>query len=151
MKQKKPLVRRTPLKSSSGPAKRGTRVKRAVWWLKDLFSYRDGVQREKEIEARENVYGAKAAWICGKRCFVCRKQGWVQIRPTVPAHAVKTRGAGGDNKTLVPLCADHEEQWHWMGRDTFATTFNVDLSAVAEMYEADWQLWQSTNNKGSEE
>jgi hypothetical protein len=145
MKQKKPLVRRTPLKSSSGPAKRGTRVKRAVWWLKDLFSYRDGVQREKEIEARENVYGAKAAWICSLPCVACKACRERQMTPTVPAHAVKTRGAGGDSATLVPLCVLHETAWHAMGRWTFAASHHgIDLEWHAGNYDLRWRA----TNKG---
>jgi hypothetical protein len=33
----------------------------------------------------------------------------------------------------------------------WAAKYGLDLEKLATKYEADWQLWQSTNNKGSEE
>jgi hypothetical protein len=145
MKQKKPLVRRTPLKSSSGPAKRGTRVKRAVWWLKDLFGYRDGVRREAELEVRERVFGAKATWIRTLPCVIGmdRRDGTTTVAHPCPywteaAHAT-SRGAGGDSTHLIPLCTAHHHEQHAVGIKTFATKYGLDLDALADFYERRFQ------------
>ncbi len=56
MKPGKPLSRKSVLRRT--PIKKGknSRVKRAVWWLKDLFGYRDAARRADEIAAREKVF-----------------------------------------------------------------------------------------------
>jgi hypothetical protein len=132
-----PLKRTKSLKSSSGPAKRGKRVKRAVWWLKDLFGYRDGVRREVEREARENVFGEKADWIRAQPCMCCAV-GF--SRPSEAAH-VRSRGAGGTSKDLVPLCRKHHQMQHDMGVHTFAKQFGflLTMDDFARIYEEEWQ------------
>jgi hypothetical protein len=148
-----PLKRTKSLKSSSGPAKRGKRVKRAVWWLKDLFSYRDGVRREVEREARERVFGAKATWIRTLPCVIGmdRRDGTTTVAHPCPywteaAHAT-SRGSGGDSTHLIPLCTAHHHEQHTRGVETFAAKYGLELEKLAAKYESDWQLWQSTNNK----
>lgn len=87
---------------------------------------------------REREYGAKAEWIVRLPCAACFVQGEKQKKPTVPAHAVKTRGAGGKSDTLVPLCETHEDLWHTLGRKTFAVRFGVNLVPVASALDNIW-------------
>jgi hypothetical protein len=144
------LKRRTPIKSSSGPAKRGT-VKR--------------VNKRRRAERFTEAFGLKASWIRGLSCVVgatckseCRVVGFRQLRVVivkcvgvVDAAHTKSRGAGGDSTHLIPLCTAHHHEQHTRGVETFAAKYGLDLEKLATKYEADWQLWQSTNNKGSEE
>lgn len=50
----------------------------------------------------------------------------------VHAHHVRSVGAGGTEKDLVPLCAVHHQELHTIGRWTFLSKYGVDLSALAE-------------------
>lgn len=74
----------------------------------------------------------KAIWITEQPCCVCR------FRMT-DAHHVKTRGAGGDDRYLVPLCRACHTEVHMKGVETFIRRFGVDLWRVAEMMEAQWR------------
>jgi hypothetical protein len=148
-----PLKRTKSLKSSSGPAKRGKRVKRAVWWLKDLFSYRDGVRREVEREAHVKVWGGgKSAWIRSRECVVptFSPAGVYEARGNrcvgkLEAAHIRSRGAGGDATDLVPLCHKHHSQSHTIGIQTFERRYQIDLTACAATYEYLWQITASRN------
>jgi len=48
-----------------------------------------------------------------------------------PAHAVKSRGAGGRPWDLVPLASALHSEAHTIGVDTFAAKFKVDLPKIA--------------------
>lgn len=50
----------------------------------------------------------------------------------VHAHHVRSVGAGGTEKDLVPLCAVHHQELHTIGRWTFLKKYGVDLRALAE-------------------
>ena len=53
----------------------------------------------------------------------------------IEAAHVKARGmggCGGDRRQLVPLCSKHHRAWGRMGRHTFSTIFQIDLSAEAD-------------------
>lgn len=58
-------------------------------------------------------------------CLSCRK------RPC-HAHHVKTKGAGGTYRDLVPLCPKHHMELHNSGRKTFAAGHSVNLTEQAE-------------------
>ena len=54
-----------------------------------------------------------------------------RIAPVVAAHVVHTRGAGGQDCDIVPLCWRHEREWHDIGKWTFNEKYDVDLQAIA--------------------
>lgn len=132
------------------PLKRGGkhRVKRAVWWLKDLFGYRDAVRREDDAAAREKVFGAKAKWI--RKC-VCVVPMFSQLPldqqqrcgGKVEAAHAKSRGAGGDSRDLIPMCMRHHSESHTIGVRTFEERYSLNLEQMAAWYEEHWQLWAS--------
>ncbi len=47
------------------------------------------------------------------------------------AHHVVSRGAGGGDEQVVPLCAGAHYDGHLRGWETFAKDFGVDLTAIA--------------------
>ena len=47
------------------------------------------------------------------------------------AHA-KSRGAGGDRRHLIPLCAAHHAEQHRRGVRTFEHLYDLDLRAEAD-------------------
>lgn len=49
----------------------------------------------------------------------------------IEAHHVTTRGAGGGDETVVPLCTKAHGLVHSMGCETFGKTFGVDLEQIA--------------------
>jgi hypothetical protein len=132
------LKRRTPITSSSGPAKRGT-VKR--------------VNKRRRAERFTEAFGLKASWIRGLSCVVgatckseCRVVGFRQLRVVivkcvgvVDAAHTKSRGAGGDSTHLIPLCRKHHHEQHAVGIKTFATKYGLDLDALADFYERRFQ------------
>jgi hypothetical protein len=68
------------------------------------------------------------AWVKTRRCLVqgCHKK-------TDPHHWI-TRGAGGDDKDCIPLCAGldgHHTQIHQIGRWTFSDRYGLDLKEAA--------------------
>ena len=163
-------MKRTPLKRGSSslrrtPIKKGknSRVKRAVWWLKDLFGYRDAVRREDEIAAREKVFGAKADFVRRQKCVLDpnRRSHWVNAdsrkcryawRTGVgfqadPAHVVHSQGAGGDSTHLIPLCRKHHTEQHNTGVETFAAKHGLDLEKLAAEYELRWQALNSNGEQ----
>ena len=54
-------------------------------------------------------------------------------------HHVKTRGAGGDDSQVVPLCRRHHNQLDsWgIGQETFQDIYKVNLLELATEY---WRL-----------
>ncbi len=79
--------------------------------------------RERRKKLYETQFGSYAAIIRAMPCCVCG------ARPSDPAH-VKTRGAGGTKKDLVPLCRRcHTEQGNSI--KTFQRKHDIDLVALA--------------------
>lgn len=90
------------------------------------------VNPKRRKERHGVAFGSKAEWLRQMSCCVCGRQ------PSDPHH-VRSRGAGGTAKDLVPLCrADHREL-HQIGARTFAERHEIDLEWQAERYEAWWQ------------
>lgn len=54
----------------------------------------------------------------------------------VHAHHVKTRGAGGSDKTCIPLCPLHHQMVHTIGIKTFEKKFELNLEGLIEHYNA---------------
>lgn len=50
----------------------------------------------------------------------------------VHAHHVRSVGAGGSERDLVPLCAIHHQELHTIGRWTFLGKYGVDLRVLAD-------------------
>lgn len=105
-----PLRRRTPLRARS--------------FLRRFTALRPWNRaRRKRLYASQ--FGAHADRIRAMPCAICGKPG-----PSDPAH-VRSRGAGGTWRDLVPLCrADHAEL-HEIGRHSFERLYNVNLAALA--------------------
>lgn len=57
------------------------------------------------------------------------------------AHHVTTRGAGGGDEQVVPLCAKHHDEIHTRGQNTFAAAYKVDLEKLAK------QLWKASSHR----
>jgi hypothetical protein len=109
---------------------------------------RSKAARKRERERRQ--FGDKAKWIRDQPCVSCGRQGRADGWPMHAAH-VRSRGAGGTSKDLVPLCGGpkgcHAEQ-HWRGILTFQRERSVDLGAEARRLEAEWQRHKETTEGG---
>ena len=113
-------MKRTPIKRS-GWIKRFTRLK--------------PVNRARRKKLYERNFGDYADTIRALPCFICRK-----YPPSDPAH-VKSRGAGGDKTSLVPMCRYHHDLQGDMGTPEFQRVYRVDLVAEAA------RLWKQ-NGEG---
>ena len=49
----------------------------------------------------------------------------------IDPHHVRSRGAGGTARDLVPLCRIHHSMFHTFGRHTFDEKFGTDLRAIS--------------------
>ena len=79
---------------------------------------------------KEDKYGPEFWLIALYPCATCG------AGHTVPHH-VRSVGAGGtDRGNLVPLCLKCHNECETGGRDSFEAKHNVDLSILAEEYEA---------------
>src|SRR5690606_17013826 len=105
-----PLRRKTPLRSSS-ELRRETPIRRV------------NPRRRRKRYARD--FGDYAVTVRALSCCVCDASA-----PSDPHH-VKSRGAGGDRRDLVPLCRTHHREYHDVGRRTFEARHGVDLAAIA--------------------
>jgi hypothetical protein len=149
LKRGKPLPRPKETKLSRTPVRKVNKqqgVKRALWWLKDLFGYQDAARREKEAAARERAFGAKADWVRKQRCalednygYECRYHWDWNGSVTDPAHVTHSRGAGGDSSAIIPLCRHHHEQQHTIGVRTFEERYAVNLESLAASFEQRYQ------------
>jgi len=74
----------------------------------------------------EKQYGEEAALVREMKCFVCELDHRRQTTRTEAAH-VRSRGAGGTSKDLIPLCTAHHGLLHRLGIKTFEEAFGVNL------------------------
>jgi hypothetical protein len=86
--------------------------------------------RNPERKAREfaRCYGSEAR-VEAVRAMPCCVPGCVR-RPSQNAH-VRSKGAGGTWRDVVPLCAYHHAIQHRMGILTFEREYDTDLRAIA--------------------
>lgn len=71
---------------------------------------------------------------------------WIQMRPSVVsgrmpcenAH-VRSRGAGGTYRDIVPLTRDEHRELHTIGRDSFEAKYDVDLETEAAITQHAWE------------
>jgi hypothetical protein len=98
----------------------------------ELRSY-NGLRQGKPIRARNperrrrlyrEQFGSYAELVRSLPCLVCERT------PCDPHH-VKSRGAGGKQSDLVPLCREHHRWYHLRGHDSFEQTYQLDLEAEA--------------------
>lgn len=92
------------------------------------------VNRERRKRLHEKQFGDYAHAI---RLLPCLALGQSCSGP-VQAHHVSSRGAGGSQKDMVPLCAAHHALLHSMGKGSFGHRFMVDLEAESA---ALWEEW----------
>lgn len=123
-----PLTRRTPLKRGkplrrSGSLKRGARLR--------------PTNPERKLERYARNYGDRGAIVRAMPCLLLAAGG---CKGAVEAAHVKSRGAGGDRRSLVPLCMGHHNEQHTQGAKTFAAKYEVDLSAAAARIAGDLDL-----------
>jgi len=81
-------------------------------------------KRKRTRFARAYASGDNVARIQAMPCVVCGRA------PSEAAH-VRSRGAGGTWRDIVPLCRDHHRIQHAMGIRSFEERFDVDLAAIA--------------------
>lgn len=58
-------------------------------------------------------------------------------------HHTRSRGAGGDFTTIVPLCQLHHDVVHRFGQRSAFAAHRVDPKEAATRVEAMWSAWQS--------
>lgn len=105
-------MKRTPLKRGT-PLRRRTRLA--------------PVNRRRRAAAHARNFGERANLV---RAMPCLLSG-AGCKGQVEAAHVRSRGAGGDRRDLVPLCSGHHREQHQRGLPTFCTTHKLDLRAAA--------------------
>lgn len=127
-------MRRSPLRPGTkglarSPLRRGTTLLRRKTRL-------NPVDEERAARLRREQFGGKAEWIRSLPCATCPRRP-----PSDPSH-VKTRGAGGKAKHLIPQCHEDHVEFHSAGIETFHERRGLasgTLLALAEEYSARWE------------
>lgn len=86
------------------------------------------VNRERKARRQLRNYGTRGEAV---RAMSCLCDGPLCV-PKIDAAHVKSRGAGGDRRSLVPLCRFHHDQQHLVGIVTFQHMHGLNLYAEAE-------------------
>lgn len=113
MKRSAPLERRTPLR-------RQTRVR--------------PVNTRRRRQRFELAFGERGEHV---RAMPCLLAGKASCEGRTEAAHVRSRGAGGTRRDLVPLCSGHHEQQHRWGLPDFQRRHQIDLRAEAQRIAAD--------------
>lgn len=82
---------------------------------------------ERAKRRREDQFGPQARLA---RLMLCAVPTCPRT-PCEPAH-VLSRGAGGKDRDVAPLCRWHHREQHQVGMQTFQARHNVDLTLVAD-------------------
>lgn len=93
---------------------------------------RSNPRRRRKAHARD--FGKRAPVIRSMQCLAAadgRCSGRIEA-----AHA-RSRGAGGDRRSLIPLCTGHHREQHDHGVKTFEARHDLDLLAEADRLAAD--------------
>ena len=88
------------------------------------------VNRKRKAKRYAEQYGERGARVRWMPCL-CYPALEPCFGPIEAAH-VKSRGAGGDRRSLVPLCRAHHSESHSYGIETFGRLYGLDLHAEAE-------------------
>lgn len=128
-----PLKRKTPLRGGTEPM----RPKRGVKRVEKPGRKTKLRQRNPERLARlrRKQFGEHADFIRSLPCALRGHDAGI-CGPSEAAH-VRSRGAGGTAKDLVPLCQRHHAEQHSMGILTFQEHYEIDLQAIAD------DLWRN--------
>lgn len=87
-------------------------------------------RRTSAIKCRAHLNWVKSHFDC-----LCKNDAC--FGPIDPHHVV-SRGAGGGDEQVVPLCRHHHDALHGMGRESFEREYRKDLDATAEA------LWEQS-------
>lgn len=82
---------------------------------------------KRAAKRRKEAFGAQARLA---RLMLCAVPTCSQA-PCDPAH-VLSRGAGGKDRDVVPLCRKHHQEQHKLGIVTFQARHNANLRLVAD-------------------
>ena len=99
---------------------------------------RMNLRQSDRVECRGHLQ-----WVSGRNCCVKNADfgpGAIACSlGRVDPHHVKTRGAGGGDEQVVPLCRAHHIQLDapWCGPKSFEAIYKVNLAQLAADY---WQL-----------
>ena len=88
---------------------------------------------ERRVELYERAFGDRGELVRAMPCLLLGSGCW---GPIEAAH-VRSRGAGGTRRDLVPLCARHHREQHDRGIRTFQERHGVDLRAAADQLAAE--------------
>ena len=84
------------------------------------------MNRRRAAERRRENFGERAVYVRGMPCLV-----GVSCSGPIEAAHVRSRGAGGTRRDLVPLCQAHHREQHQRGKRSFAESHGLDLEAAA--------------------
>lgn len=82
----------------------------------------ENAERKRRLRAEQ--FGTRADAVRLLPCVICGAS------PCDPAH-VKSRGAGGTRRDLVPLCRAHHDEQHRTGILSFQRKYAIDLAVQA--------------------
>lgn len=85
---------------------------------------------QKKKKARRELDPDYVRWIHSYACVVCGSH-------PVHAHHATSRGAGGSDRTVVPLCFTHHTGdlgIHLLGQIHFQAKFRIDLDALVQQF-----------------
>ena len=106
-------------------------------------------QRMRKLNPDRPASPGHLRWVRARESAVMKEGECVG---PVEAHHVRARGAGGGDEAVVPLCVQHHQEVHALGRDTFAKRYDVDLAEVAA---ALWRIdtyhrvrWEKARQEG---
>ena len=84
------------------------------------------VNPQRAAKRRREAFGRRAVVVRTLRCLV-----GAGCEGAVEAAHVRSRGAGGDRRDLIPLCSRHHREQHACGIKTFSARYGLDLQAEA--------------------
>ena len=90
----------------------------------------NAVRRAKMFQRNFDGGIGHSTWIRAHKCILCETMRVKQRTPTQAAH-VKSRGAGGDWRQLVPLCFAHHGEQGRLGNVRIFYSYGVDMHAAA--------------------
>lgn len=93
------------------------------------------VNRKRRVELYARNFGDRAEIVRAMPCIAAGR-GSECWGPVEAAH-VRSRGAGGNRRDLVPLCSAHHRRQHQQGVETFSLRHHLDLAAEASRIAAD--------------
>lgn len=92
---------------------------------------------ERMARARARDFGAKAEWIRALQCATHPRGEGQAGPPSEPSHT-RSRGAGGDRRSLIPQCSRCHAELHQVGRLAFESRRGLSLDELARRYDQDW-------------